>query len=380
MDDSALSLYLHIPFCTVKCSYCDFNSYAGLERLKRPYVDALIAEMGLWRREAAGHTVQTVFFGGGTPSLLPLGELERIIAAIRAAFDVAPGCEVSLEANPGTIDLDYFRGLLSLGVNRLSMGVQSFDDAELVALERLHSAEEARQAYRWARQAGFQRINLDLMYGLPEQPLARWQANLEEALRLAPDHLSLYALTIEPETALAHYIAEGRAPAPDSDLQADMYEWTEERLVGSGYEHYEISNWAQPGQRCCHNQTYWENRPYLGFGAGAHSYFGGERFANVKSPQRYVKRVREGSPIDFRERRDETETLADTLILGLRLSDGIDIAELEQRFGRGALAPYEATLGEFESLGLLERDERAIRLTARGRLLANELFVRLLPD
>ncbi|MCH7523374.1 MAG: radical SAM family heme chaperone HemW, partial [Chloroflexi bacterium] len=193
----ALSLYVHIPFCTLKCSYCDFNSYAGLEELVQPYVDALIAEMELWSQYARGRPVPTVFFGGGTPSLLPIPQVERIVSALRDRFALEPEAEVTLEANPGTVDLDYLRALVAMGVNRLSFGVQSFHDDELAALDRIHSAAEAEEAYRWARDAGFQRINLDLIYGLPEQQMERWQASLKRAISLAPDHMSLYALTVE---------------------------------------------------------------------------------------------------------------------------------------------------------------------------------------
>jgi oxygen-independent coproporphyrinogen-3 oxidase len=227
MKPESLSLYVHIPFCTLKCSYCDFNSYAGIEVLMRPFVDALCDEMGLWGGVLAqgwgsfgsaqdrpepqkGRRVETVFFGGGTPSLLPLQEVERIMAAMREAFDLMPGAEVSFEANPGTVERDYFRGLLAAGVNRVSFGVQSFHDDELVALDRIHSAEEAKEAYRWARDAGFERVNLDLIYGLQEQTMDRWQSTLEQAIALAPEHLSLYVLTVEEGTKLAHDIERGR--------------------------------------------------------------------------------------------------------------------------------------------------------------------------
>lgn len=413
MSDSRLSLYLHIPFCTLKCSYCDFNSYAGLEALVRPYVDALMAEISLWREKTRAYQVHTVFFGGGTPSLLPLAELERIISALHHNFQVIDGCEVSLEANPGTVDLAYLRGLLALGVNRLSLGVQSFYDDELAALDRIHSAEEARQAYRWARQAGFQRINLDLIYGLPQQPMERWRASLEEAIALAPDHLSLYALTVEEGTKLAYDIGRGRVPEPDADAQAEMYEWSQERLAQASYEHYEISNWARlpdgqalPGQRCRHNLTYWENRPYLGLGAGAHSYFGSFRFADVYSPRQYIRRVeeasRQGPPaaedmrsllralpqVAYQEEMTPELEMADTVILGLRLIQGLNLEAFRQRFSRELMDRYGPVVQELESLGLLERtpstgsgqaDDR-LRLTPRGRLLANEVFLRLLPD
>ncbi|MEX0800359.1 MAG: radical SAM family heme chaperone HemW [Dehalococcoidia bacterium] len=410
--DEPLSLYLHIPFCTLKCSYCDFNSYAGLEELVRPYVDALIAEMGLWsgfaqtgaRPGAAGRPVPTVFFGGGTPSLLPIEEVERIVEAIGERFALDADAEVTLEANPGTVDLEYLRRLRATGVNRVSFGVQSFHDDELAALDRIHSAAEAEEAYRRAREAGFQRINLDLIYGLPvlsgvegpEQPIERWQATLERAIDLAPDHMSLYALTVEEGTKLAYDIDHGRAPEPDGDAQAAMYEWSQERMQRAGYRQYEISNWSREGQECRHNLVYWRNGDWLGLGAGAHSHLAGTRFADVYSPRGYVRSVESAgdSPatddiasllrampqVTYVEEPSPELARADTLIMGLRLNEGVSLAEFRRRFGAGADGPYAGTFAEMTSAGLLERSNGRIRLTPRGRLLANEVFVRLLPD
>src|SRR2546428_3707728 len=326
LADQRLSLYIHIPFCTLKCSYCDFNSYAGIEALIRPFVAALCDEMLLWAPFLADHGVETAFFGGGTPALLPLPKVERIMSALGDRFHLHPspgavsggqlrergrpqgggeGLEISFEANPGTIDRDYLCGLRSLGVNRISFGVQSFHDDELRALDRIHSADEAKEAYRWAREAGFERINLDLIYGLPEQPVERWQATLEQAIALSPEHLSLYALTVEEGTKLAHDIERGRVPGPDGDIQAAMYEWSCERLAQAGYHQYEISNWCRPGEECRHNLVYWRNGEWLGLGPGAHSHLAGTRnkeqgtgkmgyrFADVHSPRRYIDLVRE---------------------------------------------------------------------------------------
>ncbi len=402
----ALSLYVHIPFCTLKCSYCDFNSYAGLEELVQPYVDALIAEMELWSQYARGRPVATVFFGGGTPSLLAIEKIGRILSALRDRFALEPEAEVTLEANPGTVDLEYLRALVAMGVNRLSFGVQSFHDDELAALDRIHSAAEAEEAYRWARDAGFQSINLDLIYGLPEQPMERWQASLERAIRLAPDHMSLYALTVEEGTKLAYDIDHGRAPEPDGDVQASMYEWSQERMAETGYQQYEISNWARPGKECRHNLVYWRNGDWLGLGAGAHSHLGGTRFADVYSPKRYVQLAQEAADAGPPDTTDVAALLksmrqvtyveeprpelarADTLIMGLRLNEGVSLPEFRRRFGAGAEAAYAETFAELTELGLLERAPSSssgqatgrIRITDRGRLLANEVFTRLLPD
>jgi oxygen-independent coproporphyrinogen-3 oxidase len=392
------SLYLHIPFCSLKCAYCDFNSYAGLEDLVEPYDDALIAEIRLWGEVVRGRPVGTVFFGGGTPSLLPLPEVERVMAALHESFDIGAGTEVSLEANPGTVDETYLRGLLAAGINRLSFGVQSFHDEELSALDRIHTAAEAIDCYRWARRAGFQRVNLDLIYGLPDQPMERWQATLERAIALAPEHLSLYALTVEEGTKLAYDVASGRVPEPDADTQAEMYEWACERLARAGYAQYEISNWARPGEECRHNLVYWRNGEWLGLGAGAHSHWSGHRFADVYSPRAYISRVGEtverglgahGDPVTVLKSMRQLAAVetpshatdrADAAILALRLNEGLDVAAFARRFGEAPEALFGPALDEVSSLGLLERGDGRLRLSARGRLLANEVFVRLLPD
>ncbi|HET8944549.1 MAG TPA: radical SAM family heme chaperone HemW [Dehalococcoidia bacterium] len=401
MNSDPLSLYLHIPFCSLKCAYCDFNSYAGLDDLIRPYDDALVEEIRLWGHVAQGPSpepapIGTVFFGGGTPSLLPLPEIERVMSALRESFALQPDAEISLEANPGTIDLGYLRGLVDAGVNRLSFGVQSFHDDELMALDRIHTAEEAVEGYRWAREAGFQRINLDFIYGLAGQSFERWQSTLERAIALEPDHLSLYALTVEEGTKLAYDVGQGTVPEPDPDLQAEMYEWAMERLDGAGYRQYEISNWARPGQECRHNLVYWRNGEWLGLGAGAHSNWAGHRFANVYSPRQYLERMAKAHGVDLTlpvagilkampqislvEQQSGETAMADTAILGLRLNEGLDARAFERRFGASLDAAYGSAITELGSLGLLERSDGNLRLTPRGRLLANEVFVRLLPD
>ncbi|MGD0205833.1 MAG: radical SAM family heme chaperone HemW [Dehalococcoidia bacterium] len=398
MSEGSVSLYVHIPFCQSKCSYCDFNSYAGLESLIEPYVGALIAEMGLWRQPNQHMNVATVFFGGGTPSLLPLPEMERIVTALRQRFRLAADAEVSCEANPGTVDCPYLQGLRSLGVNRLSLGVQSFHDDELAMLGRIHTAAEAREAYHAARQAGFDNVNLDLIYGLPRQTMTAWQYTVEEAIALQPDHLSLYALSVEEGTPLADAVAHGRLPPPDADLAADMYLWAEDALAAARYQHYEISNWALPGRQCRHNLTYWLNESYLGLGAGAHSCFGGFRFANVKDPRRYIPFVEESAKGDgrlaeglapflaglghivFAEQMTAARTMAETVVLGLRLVEGLPLEEFRRRFGQELMSAYGPQVEEMETLGLLERVDGCLRLTPRGRLLGNEAFLRFLPD
>jgi oxygen-independent coproporphyrinogen-3 oxidase len=388
---SGIGLYIHIPFCTAKCGYCDFNSYAGHEHMVPSYAETLLKEAALWRTAVGSRRIETVFFGGGTPSLNPVPEMAKILDGVGASFAIEHDAEISLEANPGSLSVEYLRGLRDAGFNRLSIGVQSFDDEELVALDRIHSADDARAAYRAARDAGFDNVNLDLIYGLPEQEMRAWQRNLEAALALGPEHLSLYALTIEEGTPLARDVARGRVPAPDADAQADQYEWTQDRLARAGFEHYEISNWARPGRRCRHNLIYWENREYLGLGAGAHSFLDGVRFSTVLLPNRYVELVDEAAaaPADGArslphivgaERITPELAMADTLILGLRLVDGVSIDAFSARHGRTPDAVYGDTLREFEAAAVLERTPTHLRLTRRGRLLSNELFQRLLPQ
>ena len=386
------SLYLHIPFCTVKCGYCDFNAYAGKEHLIPSYAQALVKEAQLWRTATAGRSVSTVFFGGGTPSLMPVEEMATMMEGFRATFDILADAEISLEANPGSLDEAYLRGLLELGFNRLSIGVQSFHDEELEALDRTHSAAEAGEAFQAARSAGFRNVSIDLMFGLPEQQMASWQESVETALALEPDHISLYALTVEEGTPLARDVARGRTTAPSPDAQADQYEWTEERLAKAGYEHYESSNGAKPGYRCEHNLTYWRCREYLGLGAGAHSYLDGVRFAVAALPTTYLELVDEswqdlqsGGEMKMRqvvsgEPITPELAMADTLILGLRVVEGVELAQFQRQFGMGARKRFEGELREPFEAGLVEEVGGNLRLTRRGRLLGNEVFARLLPD
>jgi oxygen-independent coproporphyrinogen-3 oxidase len=389
-----LSLYLHIPFCDTKCSYCDFNSYAGLESLIPDYTDALRRELRLWSPRFADDTVPTVFFGGGTPSLTPLPHMRTILETLRGAYRVEPDAEVSLEANPGTVDAAYLRGLRLLGINRLSLGVQSFDDVELKALDRIHTAAEAAEALSAARTAGFENVNLDLIYGLAGQTMAGWKRNVIRALSLRPEHLSLYALTVEEGTALFTAVKRGAAPSPDADLQADMYELAQELLASAGYEQYEISNWAQPGRGCRHNLTYWRNGRWLGLGAGAHSSLGGFRFAGAGSPQAYTHRVSKTAEcgdsmcdpifsgmdqVVWNEPVDESMAMSDTLILGLRLMEGVSPDEFRRRHGRDLMSIFGGPIQECMDLRLLEFEDGRLRLTRQALLVANEVFTRLLP-
>ncbi len=390
MGEGSVSLYIHIPFCRAKCAYCSFNSYQGLEHLKTPYVQALVKEIEGYSEPDKLKAI-TIYFGGGTPSLLSLEQLAQVLVASNRAFKIEKGSEITLEANPGTIDLPYLKGLQKLGVNRLSLGVQSLDDRMLCLLGRIHSAREALEAYGAARQAGFSNINLDLIYSLPTQTLVQWEDTLRRAILFGPDHLSLYPLTLGEGTPLALRVARGGLPFPDEDVAADMYILAEEMLDAAGYQHYEISNWAKvlPGCSCGelgylasrHNLTYWRNDPYLGFGAGAHSYFGAQRYWNVLSPAEYIARLEKShSPQAGVEEIGEALEMAETMIMGLRLLEGVDKRNFRRRFGQDLLEIHGEEIEELIELGLMEMEGERVKLTPRGRLLGNEVFQRFLPS
>lgn len=383
-------IYIHVPFCQVRCGYCDFNTYSGLGHLTEQYVTALCAEIRGWRTFHVGGgpapAVQaaTIFFGGGTPSLLSLPHVERILAACRDAFTLQADAEITIEANPGTVTQEQFVGLRGLGINRLSLGVQSFDDAVLKALDRLHNAEEARAAYRMARRAGFDNISLDFMYGLPGQSLAHWRATLAQAGDLMPDHLSLYALTLESHVPMARRAAAGLISLPDDDAMADMYTAAEDDLEAAGYRHYEISNWVNrqppgggPQRPARHNLTYWRAEPYLGFGPGAHSFDGRRRYSNVLHPRHYIRRISEGrSATAQSETISAQQAMGETMFLRLRLLDeGVSAADFAARHGT-PLAVFQPQLDELARLGLLVQENGRLLLSRRGRLLSNEVFVR----
>lgn len=373
------ALYLHLPFCRAKCSYCDFNSYAGQDALYADYASALAREI----EQAGPAALDTVYLGGGTPSVLPFPLIARILAAVNRSFVVQPEAEITMEANPGTVDRAFLSQLRGLGINRLSLGVQSLDAEELRLLGRIHSAQDALDAFRSARQAGFDNINLDLIFGLPGQRPATWQSNLEHALALEPDHLSLYALSVESGTPLARAIGSGALAAPDPDRAADLYEAARERLESDGFAHYEISNWARDGQYACrHNLTYWRNQPYLGLGAGAHSWAGGWRRSNVALPQEYVERMQTGrSPVASQEAISLTLEMTETMMMGLRLvQEGVSFERFRQRFGLSLRHRYGDPLADLRAWDLIEMDEERVRLTRRGQLLGNQVFLRFLPD
>ena len=404
-----ISLYVHVPFCRFKCFYCDFNTYAGIEGLIPGYIDAITTEVRRWgealRQNGISVVVPTIFFGGGTPSLLEPRYVASVLEAMDDSFIVQGDAEISMEVNPESVSRDAIRGVRGVGVNRFSMGAQSMDNTELRMLGRLHDANRMITAYDELRHAGADNVNLDLMYGLPGQSLQTWEASLEGVLKLSPEHLSLYALTVEESTPFYGWVNEGRLPTPDDDVSADMYEMAEQSLTDAGYGQYEISNWSRPGRECRHNLVYWRNRPFIGFGPGAHSYLFGARFAVMRQPRSYIERMAElgrlpssappalpsthgplGSgealraiaPIDSVDVYTDEMLKAETLVLGLRLNRGVVEGQYLDRFGARPSDLYREALESSIEDGLMERDGDVIRLTARGRLLSNEVFARIM--
>ena len=372
-------LYIHIPFCRRRCSYCSFVSVAHREGDMPAYLNTLGQEL---TRYADGQRISTIYFGGGTPSLLSVEQIEHLSHTIHSLFNVDGNAEITMEANPGTIDIAYLKAIKESGINRLSLGIQSLNDKDLKILGRIHTAAEARDAVFFARKAGFNNLSLDLIYGLPGQTLTGWRNVLKEAADLAPEHLSLYPLTLEGEEPMSRLIARGELPEPDPDCCADQYELAEDLLAEYGYHHYEISNWAKQGWECRHNMVYWQDNPYLGAGVAAHSYLNRRRFANTTDIDDYLKADKDDLPSEMaidEEVRTELQC-AEAVILGLRLCDGICPNDIDKRYNIDLLEKYSIQIEELRALGLLEFINGYIRLTRRGRLLGNEVFHRFLPD
>ena len=367
-----ISIYVHVPFCERRCAYCDFNTFAGLGRLTDAYVAAVAAEMA--GSPERGRSADTVFFGGGTPTYLATAQLQKLMDAVSQHFPLRAGAEVTSEANPGSSDVERFEAMRKMGFNRVSIGVQSFDDGLLRRLGRIHSGREAHDAVLAARKAGFANVNIDLMFGLPGQSLEDWKDTLEHAIALSPEHLSTYALTIEPGTPFYKAAADGRLHFPDEERQNDMYEWAMDRLSRAGYEHYEISNFARPGYRCRHNVNYWRNGEYLGFGPGAVSYLRGCRWKSEPNPASYITKVRTGGDtISERECLPPLQALGETLMVGIRLLDGVNLGELNRRFECDVPHMLGDTLLRLQRDGLLEWEGERIRLTHKGLLFADDV-------
>jgi putative oxygen-independent coproporphyrinogen III oxidase len=360
-------LYVHVPFCLTRCGYCDFNAYAGLGHLAGRYVRALEDEAGLWADDWRGETFGSVFLGGGTPTTLEARDLARLLAHLRERLDVEPGAEVTIETNPDTVDSAKLATLLEAGYTRLSMGAQSFDQRVLDALERVHGPASVRRAFAAARAAGHTNVNLDLIFGADGETVASWRRTVEETIALGPEHVSAYALTIEPATPLGRKVGSGLVPSPDPDLQADMFGLACELLGDAGYLHYEVSNWALSGFECRHNLGYWRRRPYLGLGAGSHSYRDGRRWWNVRPPAEYLDTVERGArPVGGGEVLTPEDERLEEVFLRLRILEGVPVTSVAGDVASG-----------FLEQGLLRRQNGHLVPTERGMLLLNELVLSL---
>jgi oxygen-independent coproporphyrinogen-3 oxidase len=375
-----LGLYLHIPFCSSICNYCNFNRGLYDAELKTRYVEALIAEIRSTAAERCGaggepEPADTIYFGGGTPSLLEPDEIGRIVATCRASFALAGDCEVTIEANPDSVDEPRLGLYRQAGVNRVSFGVQSFRDDELIRLSRRHDAARADLAIQDARRAGFANVSLDLMMWLPGQSVAEWLASVDRALAADPAHVSLYMLEVYPNAPLRDEMARGRwSQAPDDDVAA-MYATAMERFEWAGYPQYEISNVSRPGYRSRHNMKYWSDGDWIGFGCGAHSTCGGVRWKNVADTAEYVARIGSGRSAAIERRTlPADERLGDALFTGLRLTEGVDIEAVGERYGVNVLQRYGDALAPYFDEGILRREGDRLRLTRRGMLIAHEVM------
>ncbi len=382
---SKAGIYIHIPFCRSRCSYCDFATGMFESGAAERYVAALTSEIGRWQEVAEPEPVDTIYFGGGTPSLLATEQIEKVLNAVRARFAITENPEITLEINPGDGGVSdesrrqTMREWRRLGINRASFGAQTFDDRELNLLGRTHDSNDVRLTFADLRSAEFENINFDLIAGLPGQSLERWRRNLEAALQLHPEHLSLYLLDVHDGTPLADQIKRGMRPQPDEDLAAEMYALMIGQVCAAGYEHYEISNFCRPGFQSRHNTKYWTAAPYYGFGNSAHSYDGDrQRWAHERDVSKYVEMIRRGdSPVVERTTLDEEGLRSESIFLGLRVMRGINLQTYQTRFGRDLREECNRELDRLREAGLIEIDDQLLKLTTRGALLSNEVFAAL---
>lgn len=372
--DRGFSIYLHVPFCASRCGYCDFNTYTAAELGAAPgssqqaYLRAVRAELDLASRVLGDSApVRTIFFGGGTPTMLPAAELAGLLTAVRERFAVAADAEITTEANPESVDQPYLEMLLDAGFTRLSLGMQSARPSVLAVLERRHTPGRVAEVVHQARAAGFDALSLDLIYGTPGESDADWRASLEEVIELGVDHVSAYSLTVEDGTRLAAQVRRGELTDVDEDQQADRYLLADQLLGAAGLENYEISNWSRPGAECRHNLAYWHGDDWWGVGPGAHSHVGGVRWWNVRHPARYSAALGAGrSPAEAREVLSPAERHEEAVMLGLRLSQGLPLVELS--------AAEQARVSAFLDAELITADEGLLTLTVPGRLLADHVI------
>jgi len=385
-SDDEFGIYLHVPFCSHICPYCDFNTYSGQSARIPAYVEAIKRDAAIWGKQFDGRTAGSIFLGGGTPSLLAPIQIKDILTTCESAFDLAPEREVTMEANPNNLDEKYCSALLESGVNRLSIGAQTLDRRGLRVLGRLHEAEETASAVAAARRAGFENVSLDFIYGWPGQTIEQWRSDLGLLLSgevggRPPDHLSLYGLIVEPGTPMADAVHRGILSPVDDDTAADFYELAMTMVADAGWVHYEIANWASSARMVSrHNAVYWRNGDYAGIGAGAHGHVRNRRMMNQPSPARYIAALNRAEPVVSNvEDISENTAMGETMMLGLRLlEDGVSVQSFAQRHGVSLFDTFAPQLSRLTSIGLLEVDQRRVRLTARGVLLANSVCAEFL--
>lgn len=369
-------VYLHIPFCKSRCSYCDFATdvWRSDEAVER-YVEAVCSEISDFKLRISDlkkGEAETIYFGGGTPSLLSPRQVSRVLDSVNSVFSVSNDAEITMEMNPATVSAETLSVYIDLGVNRASFGVQTFDDRALKLLSRGHDANDARTTFRMLREAGFENISFDLIAGLPGQTLDDWSRNLDEAIAMSPEHLSLYLLEIHEGTPLAEQVRSNRQPTPDAELAAEMYEMMLDRLAAAGYEQYEISNFSRTGFESRHNTKYWTLDPVYGFGVSAHSFDGRQRFANERNTAKYVSMVEQSLSTEVM--REDINVESEFIFLGLRLECGIDLRDYFRRFGADPLTKYRIEFERLVENGLIEIEHPRIKLTRKGKLYSNEVF------
>lgn len=374
-------LYIHIPFCRQKCFYCDFPSFAGKEGLFAEYTNALCRELEDSAAELGGYGIKSVFVGGGTPTVLPMELMERIMEKIFTCYEIQPDAEITAEANPGTLDEAVCRRLRSMGFNRLSMGLQAWQDELLRRLGRIHDRAQFLENLNNARKAGFDNINADLMFALPGQTLAQWGETLDAVIGLGLDHISAYSLMIEEGTPFYEWYEKGIYQETDEETDRAMYAMAVRKLAEGGYHQYEISNFAKEGKESRHNKIYWMDEEYRGFGMGAHSYWHGRRFHNPGALEEYLRKVEQGETLrEDVEVLSTEEEMSEFMFLGLRMTRGIEKERFLRRFGKNVEEIYSEKIRKLREEGLLEEKEGWLRLTGRGIDVSNHVFVEFLPD
>ena len=372
-----LGLYIHIPYCLHKCGYCDFNSHPENQEESIHYVDALIQELKSYSPKK--YSIASVFFGGGTPTILPSSQLKHILKTAQEVFNFQTDCEITIEANPATIKLQSLQEIRDAGYNRISIGAQSFDQKELQLLERVHSEKEIHTTIDKARSSNFKNLSMDLIFALPGQTIEKWHSNLNQAIEKKPEHLSTYNLTIEPATAFFQLHKKGKLNLPNENIQLGMYETTIQILKDAGYQHYEISNFSKPRMESQHNINYWNNGEYIGIGAGASSYLYGERFKNTKLPSNYIREIKVNkSAIETRETLEPMHAMGETLMLGLRLLKGISIDDFEKRFQISFHKVYGKTLDQLFNQELITLNKNHIALSKKGLFLADSVILQFM--